>query len=497
MSEPISVTSTSGDSGGASFRAVLSNRNFLYLWMAQLFSQLAQQMINYAVFLQVSDLTQASSTATAGIIICFTLPAVFFSAIAGVFVEHQSKKRMLVATNIGRGVLVLFYILTVAIPHLDAVFGLPILYINTLIFSTVSQFFAPAEAAMIPLIVKRDKLIAANSLFNLTLTASQLIGFVFLGPLLLRLVGYRFLYVVLFAFFALCAWLTWRLPDADAAAAEEETGDGMRAKLRFAWDELKEGWTFIRSDAALMIAIVYWSVAISVFFMMATLGPKFLQDVLHVDPTHLYFILVPGGIGLVAGVVLVGRFATERNRTVLINYGLLAAGIGLLLLALTYNTVHFVAGLIGSVPGPTTVSISQVIIGGLALFLGIFNSFISVPAQTVLQERAPEDIRARVFGAFYTVCNALLILPLVVAGAMADFIGVLPTMVIIAVLVLVVAGVGLAYQRAHQGILAGPGGDGPGPGLSGEPEALVPGTIAVEMPHIHPGGADRPPAPRP
>jgi len=488
MAEAATIKAT-GRESGSGFGAVLRNHDFLYLWMAQLFSQLAQQMINYVLVRQVADLTNASGTATAGIIICFTVPAILFSAVAGVFVERQSKRRILVVTNVLRGVSVLFYVLTVLVPHLDVTYGLIILYTNTLIFSAVSQFFAPAEASAIPLLVKRKELVAANSLFNLTLTASQLLGFVFLGPLLLFLLGYTWLYVVLFAFYAFCAYLTWRLPEceadnpaADAALAASTT---LGSKARLAWEELKEGWDFIRADAALVIAIVYWSVAIAVFMMVAVIGQKFLKDVLNIDPQHLYFILVPGGLGLVAGVILVGRFATERNRPLMINYGLLCAGIALLLLAVTHDTLRLGAHLFGQ-PAPPTL-VSQVIIGTLAFFLGIFNSFISVPAQTVLQERAPEDIRARVFAAFYTVSNAILIVPLVVAGAMADVVGVLPTFIFIAALVLLVAAVGLRHQRTHPGQLAGAAETPPG----AAPEALPPGTPTSEVHPQTPAPAER------
>jgi MFS family permease len=456
MAEAVSVDARAGQSGG-DFRAMLGNRNFLYLWVAQVFSQLAQQMINYALVVQVSELT-GSSAATAGIIICFTVPAIFFSAIAGVFVDRRSKKRMLVATNVARGVVVLLYVLTVALPHLDQAAGVLILYVNTLIFSAVSQFFVPAEAAMIPLLVPREKLIAANSLFNLTFTASQLIGFAFLGPVVVGIIGYKWLYVILFSFYVICAGLTWLLPEMEAARRVEQAGrrdeaDGLGEKMGLAWGEFMEGWRFIRRDAALTGAILYWSVAISVFMMMGTIGPSFLKNVLHIDPQHLYFIMVPGGIGLVLGVIVVGRFATEENRPAMINYSLGVAGVLLLALALTHDGLRLLTGLIGG-QGSLTL-LTQVIMGALAFCLGVINSFISVPAQTVLQEHAPEHIRARVFSAFFTVSNAILIVPLVFAGALGDLLGEVQTVVLIALAVLIIAGLGLRYQQRHAGALIG------------------------------------------
>ena len=158
---------------------VLRNSNFVKLWTAQILSQTAQQIVNFALLLQVARIT-ASSTAVSGIIICFTIPAILFAAIAGVFVERNSKKVMLILTNVLRGVMVLGYLFINPDWGVGAV--LPLIYIITLLFSAVSQFFNPAEASMIPLMVKKKELISANSLFNLTLPATQLGGFVVLGP---------------------------------------------------------------------------------------------------------------------------------------------------------------------------------------------------------------------------------------------------------------------------------------------------------------------------
>ncbi len=486
MAEAIPMSNAPDSTGGSSFGAVLQNRNFLFLWMAQLFSQLAQQIINFALVLQVAKITNTSATAIAGVVISFTLPAILFSAIAGVIVERQSKKWILVVTNVARGVSVLLYILTVVFDKFDPALVLPLLYINTLIFSTLSQFFAPAEATMIPLLVPRDKLIAANALFNLTLTVSQLLGFVFLGPLLYGILGFRWLYVILFGFYAFSAFLTWRLPDlepedeAETAVAGQQ--ESLQAKARETWEDLREGWDFIRADAALVIAIIYWSVAIAVFMMVATVAARFLKTVLGVDPDHLYFILVPGGIGLILGVATVGRFATERNRALIINYSMVVAAVCLLILVSIYDLLKLGAHLIGQ-PNPP-VLIAQVIIGSMAFILGIANSFISVPAQTILQERAPETIRARVFAAFYTVSNIILLVPLVIAGALADLIGVVPTVVGIGVLVLLIAGLGLRYQQRHHHALDAPATqtapDGAAPSPSNEPQSLLAGAPVIE-----------------
>ena len=455
------------------FLELLKNRNFMILWIAQILSQTAQQIINLALVIQVSVIS-GSSTAVALIIICFTIPGILFASPAGVFVERNSKKLMLVLTNLLRGVMVLAYVIT------DANWGpgavLPIFYIVTLLFSSVSQFFNPAELAMIPLLVKRSQLVAANSLFNLSFTACQLVGFVILGPLLLGPVlhnDYAKLYLILFGLFVACAVLTYFLPQDEAAmtAAErrrrgEKVGvtevaagatEIARSGFQSAKEELIEGWAFIRRDRVIMAAIVYWSIAITVFMMLGTIGPLFLEKVLEIDPRQLYTILVPGGIGLLVGVLIVGRVATPANRDTMINWALFLAGAVLLLFALIKPIMDWLFGLSGNEP-PDILVLS--LLGLMTFLLGLLNSFIGVPAQTALQERTPEKIRARVFSVFFTVSNAILIVPVLLAGAMADAIGYPQTVALMGVLVLVIAGVGL-YQRHRIGSRPPDAGQGP------------------------------------
>lgn len=464
-----SVSSGSSDpeaQKAAGIKEVLRNPNFLKLWAAQILSQTAQQIVNFALLLQVERLT-GSSTATAGIIIAFTIPAILFSAIAGVFVERNSKKLMLTITNVLRGVMVLAYILTD--PAWGAGAVLPIFYVVTLLFAGVSQFFNPAEAAMIPLVVRKDQLIAANSLFNLTLPATQLGGFVVLGPLLLTTVfhnNFNGLYILIFVLCIAAAVSTWMLPQdrPDSTANERRkkgekvnvTGvaggaaDIARSGYKEAAEELAEGWRFIRRDPVIMSAIIYWSVAIAVFMMLGTIGPGFLR-VIGIDQSKLFYVLLPGGLGLVIGVILVGRIARHDNRETMINISLLAAAIALILFAATYPVLSwlYTATAEGNIPNELVV---LGLLGFLTFALGMINSFISVPAQTALQERSPEAIRARVFSAFFTISNAILLVPVFFAGALADWLGHAMSVFIIGLAVLLTAVIGLYRSRGRRSV---------------------------------------------
>jgi MFS family permease len=434
---------------------VLRNRNFLFLWLAQVFSQTAQQMINYVLLQQAFALSNGSSTAVSGIIISFTLPAILLSAIAGVYVDRQPKRRVLIATNVLRGAMMLAYIFFTG--HEFAFGALTVLYLTTLVFAGVSQFFTPAEGAAIPLLVKRTELIAANSLFNLTFTASQLIGFLILGPIIFKLLvgdskNFGPFYIPLLILYLGCAVLTWLLPK-NEQVEPSTNGDGtMRARIDSAVEELKEGWAYIRADQAIFGAIIQWSIAIAVLMMLGVIGPGFVTLELGLKPEDLYILLCPGGIGLVLGVILVSRYATEQNRLRMINYALLGAGVGLLIFASIGAVVRFIVGLVKPGADQATITATAsplliVLMMILIFILGGLNSFVSVPAQTTLQERAREDIRARVFSAFFTVSNVVLIIPLLIVGPLADLLGLVLTVGLIGAAV-----IGAAYWGIRRGL---------------------------------------------
>src|SRR6188508_3805513 len=86
--------------------AVLRNRRFLALWVAQVVTQVGGNMVLYGLTVQVFTLTK-SATSVSLLILSFLVPAVIFGALAGVFVDRLDRRLILVVTNIARGALFL------------------------------------------------------------------------------------------------------------------------------------------------------------------------------------------------------------------------------------------------------------------------------------------------------------------------------------------------------------------------------------------------------
>ncbi len=160
--------------------AVFQNSGFLRLWLSQVTTQIGGNMVLFGLTVIVVDST-SSNTAVSLLILTFLVPAVLFSAVAGVYVDRIDRRLILIATNFLRGAAF------VALYLAGANFAV-ILLLNIFV-STVTVFFAPAELAMIPTLVPRSQLLAANGIFTLTLNAAFAVGFALLGPLVVNLAG--------------------------------------------------------------------------------------------------------------------------------------------------------------------------------------------------------------------------------------------------------------------------------------------------------------------
>lgn len=425
-----------------SMSAVLRNGAFLRLWLIQATTQILQNMINFALLLRVREVVEVhdfpnANTAVGLVIIAFSLPAVLFGPVAGVIADRANKRILMAILNVARAVAVLLFLVIRPGWHVETI--LAAYYIVTFLFGIAGQFFAPVLGAMIPQVAKRQQLMSANALFNLTSTAAQLIGFAALGPILIRVLGVDRLFLATVVAYLIAAALVFTLPKTPVSTRvlEEVT---VRPMQRL-WDDMKEGLVFILQDPALLRAIGYLTIASTTFLMVATLGPEFVSGVIGLPKEDIGFVVAPAGLGIVLGVLLVPRVVRRIGRDWLIDISLTIAGLMLAFMALTRNTMDAI------VPGNASLMTVVVLTASFAAILGLCNAFILVPSQTMLQERSHEGVRARVYATFFTVSNTAAFVPIFFAAAAADIFGVTNVLLVMAALVGGLGFFGLFHKR--------------------------------------------------
>ena len=134
-------TATPDDEPGA--LAVFRNRPFLLLWLAQAATQIGGNMVLFGLTVIILEAT-SSNTAVSLLILTFLVPAVLFSAVAGVYVDRLDRRLdPRSSTNVLRGAA-----FVAPLPRRPTCCGRSSLL--NIVVSTITVFFGPAEAAMIP-----------------------------------------------------------------------------------------------------------------------------------------------------------------------------------------------------------------------------------------------------------------------------------------------------------------------------------------------------------
>ena len=386
-----------------------------------------------------------SSAAVSALILTFLLPAVLFSALAGVFVDRLDRRLVLIFTNVLRGFA--FIAMFFAGDHLG------LIYILNIIVSTITVFFAPAEAAMIPRLVPRKQLLSANGIFTLTLNAAFALGFTLIGPLIVKIAGAPALIAVVAGLYFVAAAFCSTLPSAPATARDDVPKDAM-GRVREAEHavgsvliQLREGLSYIQAHREIRWSLIYLGIAASLVGVLGVLGPNFAKDTLGLGPEDFVVVVLPLGVGIVMGILLLNAYGRLIPRRRVIEGGLIALGGFLLAMALSGRISSF----LGNAGDRTGVDLSLVtsllsIVVAVAFFAGIAYAAVAIPAQTQLQEDLPEDVRGRVFGVLNMLVSVASFLPILVVGPIADIIGTTLVLVIVALLI-GASGVASVYLR--------------------------------------------------
>lgn len=429
------------------FWPVLLNRPFRRLWAAQWLAQTSQNTINFVLIVLIERIT-GSSMHLGLTILAFTLPGVIFAPISGVVIDRWPKKVVLVASNALRGVIVLSYLLVLGLaPDHSNGWVLLTLYTLTFLMSTVGQFFNPAEAAAIPLLVGRTHLMTANSLFSLTLALSQVIGLIIVGPLVVKLIGVEAAFVVIACLYGVAALLVGRLPrDEPRASHASAQGGWQRAK-----SDLREGASFVISDRPVLVSMTHLTLIASLVMTLAMLAPGISTRVLHLAPEDAIVVFAPAGVGMLLAAVVLGRWGSHVSKQRLVRGGLLAMTLGFAMFGVlawrfqaTNQQFVFDASVI-DLPVASAALILATI--GMSLSLGLAMATVNIVSQTLLQEHTPDRLRGRVFSVQFMLNNLVGIPPMLAIAALADLVGIPQMLIGIAGVILLVFGVTLRLQR--------------------------------------------------
>lgn len=414
------------------YNALFANRGFCMLWLAQIFSQFADRII-FVVFVAIIamnfDPSGKSTSLQSWLYIAFTIPAILLTAAAGVFIDIWNKKAVMIITNILRGTIILL------LPIFDTT--LMHLYILAFILSSVTQFFVPAEASIIPSVANKYQLLTANSLFTTTMMGSLIFGFA-LGDPMINICGINNVHYGIALFFflsAVCLMFVKYKP-----IENEEAKAGFLA-------DLKEGLVYIKDAPVVRSAMLKLAGLFSIIVMLSIMSIGLSQKYLYPNNPVLgaqkfAYIVVFCGIGMVFGAFCVGHYFRNIEKHLLGYIGIFTCGVALLMFSMLpiipqasvfhFNTHSVMIFYLEQFDLTYPMLYSYL----SAMLIGISTAFVAIPTQTILHTEIDPKVRGKVFGILFTLLSTASTLPVLITAWGAEILGVAKMIFVISLPVL-------------------------------------------------------------
>ncbi|MCT0249340.1 MFS transporter [Synechococcus sp. CS-205] len=445
-----------GSSAGSrtdGLQAVLALPDFRKLWLGQIFSQLADKFyIVLMVFLiaqyWVTDTPQnnmvlAEAAASlrldletraqmitllaTGIYVANTVPAMVLGTVAGVWADRWPKRQVMVASNgLRAGLTLLAPLALMPGPQwLGLSWGYWGLVAMTFLESVLTQFFAPAEQAAIPLLVPRPRMLAAMSLYQATSMGATIVGFA-LGDPVLRLLRSSLKEIGIgggeFVLLPLCYGLAALCISTIKMEEPERVERGTSV-----WSEIAEGLQVLRERASVRGALLQLVLLYSILAALYVLAISLASAIEGLGPTRFGTLLAMSGVGMACGALGVAQLGQGLNRRRMASTGLALIAFSLVLLGQGRGQLLITLGLCG--------------------LLGIGAALVAIPSQTTIQDDTPEAMRGKVFGLQNNLINVALSLPLVLAGAVVSRYGLMPVLWGLAAITLLAILIEKPWQR--------------------------------------------------
>lgn len=408
-----------------SYIKVIKNLNFRRLWLGQITSQVALNMLSFVLAIRVYQETH-SNTAVSLMFLSFGIPSLIFGIIAGGIVDFFDKRNILIFCNCFRIFILLGFFFFQS--------NLVAIYILTILIAIVTQLFIPSEAPSIPSLVHTTELLAANSLFTISFYLSTVTGFILSGPAI-NIVGPVNVYLLMIILMFMASYFVFRLPK---IGAKHENLSSISFEL--IEETIGDGLKFIKSNKRVGQSLILMTFSQALIATLAVLGPGFSDKVLGIALTDAsYLVMGPAAIGLILGAIWVGGYGNKFLKGTIILIGIITSAVNLLFLSLIASTHFLVNSLYLSI--------------FLLFLLGISNSFVSVPANTILQEDSQSDMRGRVYGVLTSMTGGVSLMPVLFSGLLADTMGIEKTLFFIGIAVLIVGAYHFLQRRKANHII--------------------------------------------
>lgn len=366
-------------------------KQFAIIYSGQAFSLLGSAAVQFAVIWWLTVQTESAITLTVATIITF-LPNMLIGPFAGVLIDRYNRRTVMIAAD---------SLVAVSSIILGAVFLMTptppvwLIYIILFVRGLGNTFHSPAMQAAIPMLVPAELLTKAGGWGNMVVSVSSMLGPVLGAALMAFLPVASIMLVDIFgAVFAIVCLLFVTIPDIPQT----------NLKLNI-WSDMKQGFQAMKANKPLM-AVFFPMLLMTVLYMpLGSLFPLLVRSHFMGGAWHNGIVEFTFAGGLLISSIVIGLWGGLRKRFLMAS---LAIGF---------------MGLATLISGALPASGFWIFVL-CCFFLGCSGTFMNVPVMAYIQESVAPEMMGKVFSLLMTAMTLSTPLGLLVAGPVAETVGV-------------------------------------------------------------------------
>ncbi|MFD6510842.1 MULTISPECIES: MFS transporter [unclassified Bacillus (in: firmicutes)] len=357
------------------YRLLKTNTNFKRLFYGQTLSVLGDWFHTVALLTLVYSITE-SSFMLALTFMSKGLPQLLLSPFIGGIVDRFSKKKIMIFTDILRGIIVLTYLL--------AFYKIEIIFVSNICLAVLSCLFEPAKQSTLKNIVHQKHLVTANSLSSTINSFMSIMG-ASLGGLIAQSLSIEIAFFINSLSYFISAYIIYKIKFPSRGA--------FSTKKAF-FTDIKDGYTYIlqrKIILSLILVGISWGTIGGAYQLLLTI---YAERIFHSNIGILYTVQ---GAGLMIGSLLVNLYISKNEDKMKRAFGW----------AYLLQGIFFLGFILSD----------QLIIGIITLLCMRIAGGIIVPLDTtLLQMYTEENMIGKVFSFHYSIYGSLIQLSMFITG---------------------------------------------------------------------------------
>jgi len=348
------------------------------------------------------------------------IPQIFVTLFAGVFIDRLDRKKIIIFADFGQALITLIIILMFVF-NIASIWGVISLMIIRNLFQAIHQ---PAVAAIIPVMIPKEKLSRMNVINMLITSAIYVVGPVISG-ILIGFLDIENIEIILWIDVGtfLLAIIPTLLITIPSVKKEPKTKTDVKISFK---KEFKEGYRAIMQIKGMFAFFISCIILNSLISPSAVLRPYFISIYHEGDAIMLSYISASIQIGMICGGLFILLRKQWKRKSMMIIVAFFIQGISYLVTSLA----------------PKGDFLTLII---ALFFFGIGFPIINSLYLTILQEVVPLDMQGRVNSIDIALSISIMPIAVLISGPIAEAIGVNYLFMILAALSLIILTIAVLF----------------------------------------------------